>query len=76
MSNEFKMDTRKGMANLICGKFTVGRNYNSTYVNKKGVIANCELDTKQKLLSMFGTIDIKTAFKIRNALYKINMMYK
>lgn len=26
-----KIDIRKGMSNLICGKFTVGRNYNSTH---------------------------------------------
>ena len=26
-----KIDIRKGMSNLICGKFTVGRNYNLTH---------------------------------------------
>ena len=29
-----KIDIRKGMWKLICCKFTVGRNYNSTYDTK------------------------------------------
>ena len=28
-----KIDIRKGMSKLICGKFTVGENYNSTHDN-------------------------------------------
>ena len=43
------------------------------------VIVNRELNKKQKLFcmsSIFGPVGIKTAFKIRNTLYKINMMYK
>ena len=30
-----KIDIRKGMSNLICCKFTVGGNYNSTHDNYK-----------------------------------------
>ena len=63
-----KIDIKKGMSNLMCCKFTVGRNYNSTHdtVNRVSVTVYGKVLDKNytRLLHSNGDLDLKTVFLI------------